>query len=152
MIVLTLVTSLLTTTVSAASTALQASTPELGQLKVCKVAGAGVTEGKLFTINVGNSSFNVPAGPGEGGYCVLAGQYPVDTEVTIQEVIPAGYYVSHIEAKPDRAISKDVAQGTTIIKVGSGEFESAGYYRFCGWFLLYLFPTGSGLLSGRRFF
>jgi hypothetical protein len=123
MIVLILVTSLLTTTVSAASMVLDTPTPELGQLKVCKVAGAGVTEGKLFTINVGNSSFNVPAGPGEGGYCVLAGQYPVDTQVTIKEVIPDGYYVSHIEAKPDRAVSKDVAQGTTIIKVGSGVTE-----------------------------
>jgi hypothetical protein len=123
MIVLTLVTSLLTTTVFAASMALDTPTPELGQLKVCKVAGEGVTEGQLFTINVGNSSFNVPAGPGDGGYCVLAGQYPVDTQVTIQEVIPAGYYVSHIEAKPDRSVSKDVAQGTTIIKVGSGVTE-----------------------------
>ena len=123
MIVLTLVTSLLTTTVSAASTALQASTPELGQLKVCKVAGVGVTEGQLFTIKVGNNSLSVPAGPGEGGYCVLAGQYPVDTQVTIQEVIPAGYYVSRIEVKPDRAVSKDVAQGTAIIQVGSGVTE-----------------------------
>jgi hypothetical protein len=123
MIALTLLISLLTTTVSAASTAPQASTPELGQLKVCKVAGEGVTEGQLFTIKVGNNSFSVPAGPGGGGYCVLAGQYPVDTEVTIQEVIPAGYFVSHIEAKPDRAVSKDVAQGITIIKVGSGVTE-----------------------------
>src|SRR3990172_2786641 len=123
MITLIMVTALLTTTVSAASTAIAAPTPELGQLKVCKVAGAGVTEGHLFTIKVGNTSYSVPAGPGEGGYCVLAGQYPVGTEVTIQEMIPAGYYVSHIEVKPDRAVGKDVAQGSVIIQVGSGVTE-----------------------------
>jgi hypothetical protein len=120
---LIIVTSLLTPTVSAASTVLDTPTPELGQLKVCKVAGAGVPEGKLFTIKVGNNSYSVPAGPGEGGYCVLAGQYPVDTQVTIQEVIPAGYYVSHIDVKPDRTVGKDVAQGTAIIQVGNGVTE-----------------------------
>ncbi|MGZ9223282.1 MAG: hypothetical protein ACXW4Q_14330, partial [Anaerolineales bacterium] len=123
MIALILIASLLTTPVSAASTAIDTPAPELGQLKVCKVAGAGVPEGKLFTIKVGNNSYSVPAGPGDGGFCVLAGQYPVDTHVTVQEVISAGYYVSHIEVKPDRAVSKDVAQGTAIIQVGSGVTE-----------------------------
>ncbi|HJR79853.1 MAG TPA: hypothetical protein VJ821_07260 [Anaerolineales bacterium] len=117
------VTSLLTSTATAAPLAVNTPPPELGQLKVCKVAGAGVTEGKAFSFQVGNANYSVPAGPGEGGFCVLAGQYPLDTELTIQEDIPAGYYVTRIEAKPARLTSKDVAQGTAIVKIGSGVTE-----------------------------
>ena len=96
---------------------------ELGQLKVCKSAGAGVTVGQLFTINVNNNSYNVPAGPTDGGYCVLAGQFPLNTEVTVQEVMPVGYAVSNIEVKPDRAVNTDLALGKVIIEIGSGVTE-----------------------------
>src|SRR5262245_26971295 len=87
----------------------ETSTAELGQLKVCKSAGAGVTVGQLFTINVNNASYSVPAGPTDGGYCVLAGQFPLNSDVTVQEVIPAGYSVSNIEVKPDRAVDTDMS-------------------------------------------
>src|SRR5688500_10144553 len=122
-ITLIMVLSLLTHTESAASLGLVTPAPELGQLKVCKVAGAGVTEGRVFTFKVDNNSYSVPAGPGEGGFCVLAGQYPVDTEVTVQEEIPAGYYVARIEAKPDNLTSKDVGQGIAIVNSVSGVTE-----------------------------
>ncbi len=106
--------SLVTTTASAAPTAMQA---ESGQLKVCKVAGSGVVEGTLFTFRVNGSSYSVPAGPADrNGYCVLAGQYPVNSEVTIEEVIPDGYYVSRIEVKPDRTVSKDTPQGIVTVR------------------------------------
>ncbi len=124
---LTVVTSLFTTRVSAAPTVMLTPTlgptAELGQLKVCKVAGAGVTEGQLFTINVNNIAYNVPAGPGDGGYCVLAGQFPVNTQVTVQETIPTGYYVSRIEVKPDRSISKDLTLGKAVVEIGTGVTE-----------------------------
>lgn len=122
-IAIILVSSLLTTTVSAAPAALITPTAELGQLKICKVAGAGVPDGKLFIISVGSQNYSVPAGPGEGGYCVLAGQYPVGTELTIQEEIPSGFYVARIEAKPSRILSKDVGQGMAIVEIGSGVTE-----------------------------
>ena len=98
-------------------------TPELGWIKICKVAGSGVVEGQLFTISVNNTSYSVPAGPGSGGYCVLAGQYPVNSEVTVQESIPFGYYVSYIEVKPYRVVSRNTSQGTIIVRVGSGVTE-----------------------------
>jgi hypothetical protein len=73
---------------------------------------------------VGNTSYSVPAGPSDGGYCVLAGQYPLNTQLTIQEVIPSGYYVSYIEVKPvSRAIAKDASLGKAVVKVGSGVTE-----------------------------
>ena len=100
LMVLTVITSFFDTKVLAASTAMLTPTlgsAELGQLKVCKAAGVGVTVGKLFTINVNNIAYSVPAGPTDGGYCVLAGQFPVNTQVTVQESIPNGYYVSRME-------------------------------------------------------
>src|SRR5215213_9139966 len=109
MVALIMTTSLLVTTVSAAPAVLLTQTPELGQLKVCKVAGSGVVEGTLFTFNVNGSHYNVPAGPSDrNGYCVLAGQYPVNTQITVEEDIPGAYYVSRIQVKPDnRTVSKD---------------------------------------------
>ena len=86
-------------------------------------AGAGVQVGKLFTINVGSTGYSVPAGP-EGGYCVLAGQFPLNTQVTIQEVIPAGYVVSRIEVIPSgRTVSKNVTLGKVVIKIATGVTE-----------------------------
>jgi hypothetical protein len=124
LIVLVMMGSTLTTTASASSTVTTTPTPELGQLKICKVAGAGVTQGKLFTFTAGGNTFYVPAGPADSGYCVLAGQYPLNTQLTIEEVIPAGYYVSRIEVKPDRVVSRDTANGKVVIRIGSGVTEA----------------------------
>jgi hypothetical protein len=119
-----MLSSLLVTTASAAPAALLTQTPELGQLKVCKVAGSGVPEGTFFTFRVGNNTYNVPAGPANrNGFCVLAGQYPVNAEITIEEIIPSSYYVSQIEVKPDRTVSKDTAQGTVTVRIVSGVIE-----------------------------
>jgi hypothetical protein len=63
--------------------------------------------------------FNVPA-----GYCILAGQYPLNTNVTIQENIPAGFFISSIEFKPsNRKVSKNLALGTAVAKIGTGVTE-----------------------------
>jgi hypothetical protein len=125
MVALMMMASLLATTVSAAPAALLTPTPELGQLKVCKVAGSGVVEGTLFTFQVNGSSYNVPAGPADrNGYCVLAGQYPVGMNVTVEEVIPSGYYVSRIEVKPDRTVNRDIAQGIVTVQIVSGVIEA----------------------------
>ena len=97
---------------------------ELGQLKVCKSAGPGVTVGQFFTINVNNTSYNVPAGPTDGGYCVLAGQFPLNTDITVQEVIPAGYDVWGIEVKPEhRAVETNLNLGKVVVEIGTGVTE-----------------------------
>src|SRR5215207_5659437 len=124
LIILAIMGSALTTTASAASTVSATPPPELGQLKICKVAGTGVTQGKLFTFKAGGSTFSVPAGPADNGYCVLAGQYPLNTQLTIEEVTPAGYYVSRIEVKPDRVVNRDTANGKVVVRIGSGVTEA----------------------------
>ena len=94
-------------------------TDELGQLKLCKSGGIGVTKGQIFTFTVGNTNYSVAA-----GYCVLAGQYPLNTQVTIQENIPAGYFVESITVGPDtRTVSKNTALGVVVVKIGSGITE-----------------------------
>ena len=124
-VALLMMASLLATTVSAAPAALLTPTLELGQLKICKVAGSGVVEGTLFTFRVNGSTYNVPAGPSDrNGYCILAGQYPVNTEITIEEVIPGGYYVSRIEVKPDRTVNKNTSQGIVTVRIVSGVIEA----------------------------
>ena len=92
---------------------------ELGQLKLCKVAGTGVTKGQTFAFTVNNTNYNVKA-----GYCVLAGQYPLNTQVTIKENKPAGYLVDQINVQPDgRTVSKDIAGGEVVVRIGSGITE-----------------------------
>ena len=125
MVALLMMASLLATTVSAAPAALLTPTLELGQLKVCKVAGSGVVEGTLFAFRVNGSNYNVPAGPADrNGYCILAGQYPVNSEITIEEVIPDGYYVSRIEVKPDRTVSRNTPEGVVTVRIVSGVIEA----------------------------
>jgi len=87
------------------------------------VAGNGVTVGQEFTFTVDGNPITVPAGPASGGYCRLAGYYPLQAKITIQENIPGGYFVSRIEVKPNRVVNKWVAQGKVVIKVGTGVTE-----------------------------
>jgi hypothetical protein len=65
-----------------------------GQLKVCKIAGAGVAVDTpfTFTVNAG-TGFPVEAGPlDQGGYCaVVPGRFQVGTSETVTETVPAGY-------------------------------------------------------------
>ena len=124
-ILLVLLISLFPTSALAAKEPEIAITPtvELGLVKVCKVAGSGVSEGQIFIINVEGTSYSVPAGPGDGGYCVLAGQFPVGAHVTVKEEVPAGFYVSRIEVKPYRDTSEDISQATVIVEMRSGVTE-----------------------------
>lgn len=67
-----------------------------GQLKVCKIAGSGVTVGTSFTFSVnGGTGFPLGAGPlDQGGYCKEAGTFPVGTSVTVSETFPSGGYAA----------------------------------------------------------
>jgi len=64
------------------------------QLKVCKVAGAGVAVNRPFSFKVNAGTiFAVEAGPpDQGGYCaVVPGTFRVGTPQRIAESLPAGY-------------------------------------------------------------
>jgi hypothetical protein len=64
-------------------------------LKVCKVAGPGITIGTSaafsYSSSVGSGNLpSVPAGPAPGGNCVLGPSLPPGTVVTVTEDIPIG--------------------------------------------------------------
>ncbi len=96
-----------------------------GVLKVCKVAGSGVTEGRGFTFDVDGSALTVPAGPAPDGFCTVAGSFPAGTEVTVTEAVPRGMEVSSIDVTPlDRlagALSPISAQ--VAVSIGPGTTE-----------------------------
>ncbi len=95
--------------------------PGTGAVKVCKVAGAGVPVGTRIRFTVNGHAITVPAGPSPGGYCVLAGRFPLNTQVSIAEQIPADEHVSAISVSPmARRVSVNTGAGRTVITVGSG--------------------------------
>ncbi|MCI0558134.1 MAG: hypothetical protein MN733_06535, partial [Nitrososphaera sp.] len=67
--------------------------------------------------------YTVPAGD-DNGLCVLAGQFPINTQVTVQETIPSGYVVASIDVLPDsRRVSKNLSIGKVVVKIGTGVTE-----------------------------
>jgi hypothetical protein len=88
-------------------------------LKVCNAAGTGVTKGTAFPFIVGDTNYDVSA-----GYCVLAGMYPLNTQVSIKENPVTGYFIESIDVAPnDRTVSKNISLGETVVKIGSGITE-----------------------------
>ena len=67
----------------------------VGLIKVCKIAGSGVTTGTRFSFAMNGASFVVPA-----GYCFENGLLPVGTVVTITEIPSQGTVASAISVLP----------------------------------------------------
>ena len=116
---------------------------KIGTLKVCKVAGFEIPVGTLFTFTAGSVTVMVPAGPAPGGYCNIVGSYPVGTDVTLKETIPAGDQVEGISVLPAaQLVSSDLTTGKVKVDVGTGvtevtytdqneEAAKAGYLEIC---------------------
>ena len=72
-----------------------------GLLKLCKVAGDPFTLGQVFQFTVTSGSqrnvYYITAGPPQqGGNCVLAGNFPVNTQVMITEAFNFPYFPINI--------------------------------------------------------
>ena len=93
-----------------------AGTEEIGYLKICKIAGTGVTIGTPFMFQVDNQAYIVPA-----GYCILNGTFLVGSEVTVHEVVPTGYQLTSISVDPSgRLVSLDLINGSVTVTIGTG--------------------------------
>ena len=91
----------------------------LGLLKVCKIAGSGVTPGTRFSFARGATSFAVPA-----GYCVQNGLFPVGTVVTITELFSPATVASAISVLPaGQQGTVDLTAQTVTATVGVGVTE-----------------------------
>jgi len=79
-----------------------------GLVKVCKVAGDGVSVGDEFDFTSSNgpgdntpeNNFSVPAGPAPGGYCGFAGLFEDGFETVITEIGPVGHVATNIVIAP----------------------------------------------------
>jgi hypothetical protein len=120
--------------------------PACGQVKICKVAGFGVTVGTPVAFTLTDPphppvAITVPAGPAPGGYCQLAGYFPLGANVMVHEGIPPGDVVSAITvAPPARQIgAPNLSSGTVHVRVGPGVTEvsytdamgQTGYLEIC---------------------
>ena len=111
-------------------------------LKICKVAGEGVPTGTPFTFNntspgLPDGSVSVPAGPGPGGWCAVAGTYPEGSDVVVTE-LPSGFTVIGIDIAPPQNGTADIAAGQATVQVGPGVTEvtftnelQTGYLEVC---------------------
>jgi streptogramin lyase len=100
----------------------------MGQLKICKVAGPGVSLGQNFVITANGASYTVPAGPAsQGGFCIVDGTFPIGTQVTVQEAPPFPYGVLGISVNPPgRSAGAPVVSngnGQATVTIGSGFTE-----------------------------
>jgi hypothetical protein len=91
----------------------------VGLLKVCKIAGSGVTPGTRFSFAMGATSFVVPA-----GYCFQNGLFPVGTVVTITELSSPAAVASAISVLPaGQQGAVDLSAQTVTAAVGVGVTE-----------------------------
>ncbi len=91
----------------------------VGLLKVCKIAGSGVTPGTRFSFAMGATSFVIPA-----GYCVQNGLFPVGTVVTISELVSPGTVASAISVLPaGQQGTVDLSAQTVTATIGVGVTE-----------------------------
>jgi len=110
-----------------------------GIVKICKVAGSGITIGTPFTFHVGNQVVTVPAGPAPGGTCEIGPSFLVGLPVTVTEQIPAGDAVSSITVAPASQLANgpSLAGGSVTVTVGPGVTEvtytneRTGYLEIC---------------------
>lgn len=127
-------------------------------LKICKVAGTGVTVGTPFTFTyssaAGSGTFpQVPAGPSPGGICVIGPSLPAGTNVTVTETGPPGYSVSSIVGVPalTGTGNPNLATGTAHITLVNGineltytNISNNGYLEICK-------VAGTGIAQGALF-
>lgn len=102
--------------------------PVAGTVKICQVAGPGVSTGTnfSFTNSANSQTAAVPAGPSPGGYCtVLNGTFTGGQQVTITQAIPSGDTVSAIAVGPSNRVvgSPNLASGKVTILIGTGITE-----------------------------
>ena len=100
-----------------------------GQLKICKIAGQpGVlNQPFMFTVTdpLGQQQYQIEAGPpDQGGYCVLADQFPVNTQVTVAETLQTNFPLSNITVQCNGCTyTTNLPQGNVVTTIGAGITE-----------------------------
>lgn len=91
----------------------------LGTLEICKLSGAGVASGMVFSFTAGGTPVTVPAGS-----CVSAATFPVGAAIVVAEIPSTGTIVSAINVlPPDLQGAVNLAGGTVTVSIGTGLTE-----------------------------
>ena len=95
-----------------------------GTLKICKIAGPGITVGTNFRFALLGSTqiYNVPAGPAPGGSCEIIGTFPVNSMKTVLELVPPGVVVSNITVEPTNRGGQQTSN-SVVVTIGTGVTE-----------------------------
>jgi hypothetical protein len=107
-----------TTTTAGTPTTTTTRSGPTGSLRLCKVAGAGVGEGRDFTFTTSDArTIVVPAGSAANPTCVVREFAP--GQLLIRETIPTGNRVTSIIVAPDaaRVGPPDLAAGTVTVRI-----------------------------------
>ncbi|MFZ3341704.1 MAG: choice-of-anchor D domain-containing protein [Terriglobales bacterium] len=67
------------------------------------------------------NKYSIEAGPAPGGYCELAGTYPIGTQVTVKETVPKGVYAT-IQVQPP-GNGGHITASSIIATIGDGITE-----------------------------
>jgi hypothetical protein len=87
----------------------------IGTVRVCKIAGPGVTAGQEFAFTVGTTKTTAKAGSCSAPITLALGN------VTVTETVPAGYAVAAITVSGTGSlVSGNIATGTAVVKVAAG--------------------------------
>jgi len=104
--------------------------PPAGLLKICKVAGPGITVGTPFHFTLSTSTSQgtaqVPAGPAPGGTCIMGPSYPLGTQVDVTEHPMPGVTVSNISvavAAPGQVMNTNLPGRGVSVAIGNGVTE-----------------------------
>jgi hypothetical protein len=103
----------------------------IGQLKICKIAGAGVAVGTNFNFTATSTSsaisqtYTVPAGPAsEGGYCVLdSTTFPAGTTVRVAEVLSISNLYTVTSAASSSFLVGTTGGSSIVATLGTGITE-----------------------------
>jgi len=105
------------------------SVGQLGQLKICKIAGQPSVVGVPFnftaTDSQGQQMYTIEAGPpDQGGYCVLGPQLAVNTQATIAETPNSSFPLSNIAVQCNGCTyTINLAQYNVTTTIGAGITE-----------------------------
>ena len=140
-------TANVTVTVGALTTATFTNTvnPTTGTLLVCKVAGAGVALGTIFTFNVAGTPVNVAAGACSTPVALTAGP------AVITETLTAGTTLTSVITLPSAAlVSSNLATGTATVTVTAGAQTTATFTNAAST-LVVCKVGGTGVPAGTNF-
>jgi hypothetical protein len=123
--------------------------PSQGILKICKVAGPGVAVNTNYTFGGFGPNVVIPAGPAPGGFCKIAGNFPIGANIPVNETLPSDTSVTIAVNPPSQLVgTPNLVTGSVLIAIGPGVTEVTFTNRRTGFIEICKQSTGSPAVTG----